>query len=56
MIIFGVAIGGALGYRLGKSIFSDPEVEETLRLLHNYVKELKKSTKERGNTAGDAEK
>jgi len=36
-------------------MFADKEVEETHRLLRDYIKELKKNTKEKGNAGGDQE-
>lgn len=38
-------IGGVLGYRLGKNIFANPEVEDTNHKLRQYIKEAKKTAK-----------
>jgi hypothetical protein len=49
VIVFSLLIGGVLGYRLGKRIFSDPQVDELHRLLRQYVKEQKKLSKDRAS-------
>jgi hypothetical protein len=45
MITTMIMIGGVLGYRLGKRIFANPEVEDTNHKLRQYIKEAKKSAK-----------
>jgi hypothetical protein len=45
MICTMIMIGGVLGYRAGKSIFANPEVEDTNYKLRQYIKEAKKTAK-----------
>jgi uncharacterized membrane protein affecting hemolysin expression len=47
IVIFSLLIGGVLGFRIGKKIFSDPQVDELHRMLRQYIKEQKKMYKER---------
>ncbi|CDW84800.1 patatin [Stylonychia lemnae] len=45
MITIMIMIGGVLGYRLGKNIFANQQVEDTNYKLRHYIKEAKKTAK-----------
>lgn len=53
VIIFSILIGGVLGFRLGKKIFSDPQIDDLHRLLRQHIKEQKKLYKERTGEDGE---
>jgi hypothetical protein len=40
-----VLIGGFFGFRLGKRIFADPEIEDLHRSLREYIRKCKKAAK-----------
>ena len=55
MITTFIMIGGVLGYKWGKRIFANPQVEDTNYKLRQYIKELKKNAKKH-EEAKDTEK
>lgn len=55
MITTFIMIGGVLGYKWGKRIFANPQVEDTNYKLRQYIKELKKEAKHT-EAAQDSEK
>jgi hypothetical protein len=44
-ILAATLIGGFLGFRAGKRIFADPQMENTHRMIRDYIKECKKTAK-----------
>lgn len=55
MITTFIMIGGVLGYKWGKRIFANPQVEDTNYKLRQYIRELKREAK-KSDEAQDAEK
>lgn len=55
MITTFIMIGGVLGYKWGKRIFANPQVEDTNYKLRQYIKELKRQAKH-AEAAQDSEK
>ena len=46
IFIVAVVLFALIGYRVGKTIYDDPQVEETHKLMRAYVKEQKSAAKE----------
>ena len=45
MTVFGIIIGGVSFFKWGKGIFANPQVDESFKLLREYVKECKHDAK-----------